>query len=374
MPTTTPDLITQSRRSAVTVSLEPVQNAVYSMVLLSLSDSLSGLDEWVDRTLASMAPDLRHRNKLVSLGLHYAVVPDASWPSVPEYLDHFKDLEPRLLRDRILSAYGQIDMKTERPCTIPDPARKPESLDVDALLANVDTFLAFLGERFSPDHIDEEIESEAHRYLQDPPAMRELIVNHLRYMWEEVLSPEWNRQLPKLQASVTAFQRLDLGGLGRKDAVLRVLGDHAEEQCWKDHLGEVDRVILVPSPHLGPYLGRFEFRKTLWLLFGARTPDSVPSFAPDLSRAEMFTRIAALADDTRLRILKLLADEGEKKSVEIMERLELSQSATSRHLKHLCATSFLNERRCNGAKCYELNGERIDAVLQSIATFLRRNH
>jgi DNA-binding transcriptional ArsR family regulator len=192
-------------------------------------------------------------------------------------------------------------------------------------------------------------------------------------MWEKHLSPEWDRQLPKLQASVTAFQKQDLSRLPRNEAVLQVLGKEAEDQCWKDHLDEASRVVLVPSPHVGPYLGKFAFRKTLWLLFGARIPDSVPSFAPDLSRAEMLTRVAALADDTRLRILKLLADEGERKSSEIMERLELSQSATSRHLKHLCATSFLGERRCNGAKCYQLNGERVDAVLKSIATFLRRD-
>jgi DNA-binding MarR family transcriptional regulator len=53
-----------------------------------------------------------------------------------------------------------------------------------------------------------------------------------------------------------------------------------------------------------------------------------------------------------------------------MERLDLSQSATSRHLKQLSATGYLSERRCNGAKCYALNPERLENTLKAISNFL----
>jgi DNA-binding transcriptional ArsR family regulator len=53
-----------------------------------------------------------------------------------------------------------------------------------------------------------------------------------------------------------------------------------------------------------------------------------------------------------------------------METLDLSQSASSRHLKQLSATGFLSERRCNGAKCYKLNAERLDDTLQAVSVFL----
>jgi DNA-binding MarR family transcriptional regulator len=53
-----------------------------------------------------------------------------------------------------------------------------------------------------------------------------------------------------------------------------------------------------------------------------------------------------------------------------MDQLELSQSAVSRHLKQLSATGYLNERRCEGAKCYKLNPERIEDTLSAIAAFL----
>jgi len=82
------------------------------------------------------------------------------------------------------------------------------------------------------------------------------------------------------------------------------------------------------------------------------------------------TRESLMADDVRLHILKLIAEEGELRSKVIMERLELSQSAASRHLNQLSATGYLIERRCSGAKCYSLNGERVQDTLKAVSAFL----
>ena len=63
----------------------------------------------------------------------------------------------------------------------------------------------------------------------------------------------------------------------------------------------------------------------------------------------------------------------EKKSVyasDIIKQLNLSQSAASRHLTQLSATGYLIERRCEGAKCYQLNFERVEATLHAIWTYL----
>jgi DNA-binding transcriptional ArsR family regulator len=53
-----------------------------------------------------------------------------------------------------------------------------------------------------------------------------------------------------------------------------------------------------------------------------------------------------------------------------MRELDLSQSATSRHLKQLSATGYLIERRCEGAKCYALNEDRVDDTMRAISGFL----
>ncbi|MCZ7544078.1 MAG: metalloregulator ArsR/SmtB family transcription factor [Anaerolineae bacterium] len=89
-----------------------------------------------------------------------------------------------------------------------------------------------------------------------------------------------------------------------------------------------------------------------------------------LSRSDLLVRISALADDTRLRILRLLGDAQELRAQEIMDRLDLSQSAASRHLRQLSATGFVRERREDGAKCYSLNRERVEDTCQALKQFL----
>jgi DNA-binding transcriptional ArsR family regulator len=133
---------------------------------------------------------------------------------------------------------------------------------------------------------------------------------------------------------------------------------------------KAEQVIFVPSAHIGPYPGGFLVGDSMYILFGARLPQGAQVYAPDLSRNEILVRLTTLSDDNRLRILKFVADNGEQRSQEIIEHLDLSQSASSRHLKQLSATGFIIERRCNGAKCYELNPERIDDTLQAVGKFL----
>jgi DNA-binding transcriptional ArsR family regulator len=128
--------------------------------------------------------------------------------------------------------------------------------------------------------------------------------------------------------------------------------------------------ILAPSAHVGPYVGRFCESGTFWVLFGARLPAGSQVHAPDLSRAEIVVRLGALADDNRLRILQAVSEAGELSSQQIMADLGLSQSATSRHLKQLSATGYLSARRCNGAKCYQLDPERLEDTLQAVGSFL----
>jgi DNA-binding transcriptional ArsR family regulator len=369
-----PDFIVGSTILPVSVALEPAQNALNSLLLLDKADQFSGVNEWVTRTAAALTPEQRRKNHLVLFGLYYATVPDYSWPSFPAYVSHLAALNPTILRDRIFNAYAQV-RKDEgcRHCTPPDPTSERVSIDIAPLLKSVDAFLEFLLERFPEESVEPEIESEAHRYLNDPPAMQSLIVSHFQSMWDEILSSEWNRGLPMVQASVDAFRQLDLSSMSKFEATQLVLGrdwGEEKEEHLKLMLEQVERLILVPSTHLGPYFGKFRAGDTLWVLFGARIPEGSQIYAPDLSRAEILIRVNALADDTRLRILKLVSEEGELRSQDIMTRVELSQSAVSRHLGQLSATGYLNERRCEGAKCYILNADRIEDTLCAISLFL----
>ncbi|MEE8306169.1 MAG: hypothetical protein V3R81_02830, partial [Gammaproteobacteria bacterium] len=227
-----PDFIVSPTISPVSVALEPAHSALNSLMLLDQIEKWSGLDEWVTRTAAALTPEQRHTNHLVMMGLHYASVPDRSWSSFPAYVDHLATQDPTTLRDRIFNAYAQrIAGDNCKHCALPDPTDGRMAVDIAPLLASVDAFLEFLMERYPAKSIDSEIESEAHRYLNDPPAMRSLIVSHFRSMWDQVLASEWKRARPMLQASVDAFRQLDLGNMSKLEAARLLLGrDMTEEK------------------------------------------------------------------------------------------------------------------------------------------------
>ncbi len=360
-----PEMIVAPTPASVSVALEPAHSALNDLFLLVKAEIFLDPDEWITRTAAALTPERRRTNYLILIGLHYAIMPQQSWPSFPAYIDHLATQDPVVLRDRVLNAYARIG-----PDRCLDWSGEPQPLDSASLLANVNTFLDFLRARFPAESIDPDIEAEAHRYLNDPPAMQSLIVSHFRYMWEHALAPEWEQVLPMLKATVEAFRPFNLSSLPRLEAAQRVLGPEMIDEKKKLLIERPARIIFAPAAHMGRQrLSKLAAPDTLWIMFGARLPESA-SRATEMSRAELLVRLAALADDTRLRILQIVREAGELRSQDVMAQLDLSQSAASRHLTQLSATGYLDERRCEGAKCYTLNARRIEETLRALAAFL----
>jgi ArsR family transcriptional regulator len=362
MPAPEASFLSPTATAGVSFSLEPAFNALHSLTLLTKADHMSGLDEWVTRTVAALPEDRRYMNHVVLIGVHYAVVPTRSWSSFPLYLEDLARQDPVVLRDRVFDAYFTIGK--EKGMSL-DGLLQPE---VAELLADQKLYFTFLRERFGS--FDEEVEAEAHRLLNDPTRMKETILSHLRYMWTHVMAPEWERVLPLIQSCVDAYRQIDFSGLSNIEAVRQVMEKGPDDWCQKI-VGEADRVVFVPSAHLGPYQGRFFVNRVAYLLFGARQPQGLTSLYPDLSRSELLVRLTALADDSRLRILRLLAQNGEMCSPDIIRQLDLSQSAASRHLQQLSATGYLVERRREGAKCYALGADRVDDTFRALSRFLQ---
>jgi DNA-binding transcriptional ArsR family regulator len=363
MPAPDQDLILSPVRSSIDVGLEPVFNATHSLALLAKSKHIAELGGWVEDTVLAMSALERQRHRLVMIGFFYAVQPEQSWPSFPAYLDHLTAMPPARLRDKLMNAYYNL------PC-FQDTVEPQGEMDLDAILRSADSFLDFLRQRFSDAHLDPEVETHAYAYLVDPPSMHKMITTHLRHMWDTYLSAEWSRVEPMLRDAVLAFEQSDLEHMDRLEALRFVTGQTVDEDHWRPILAKNKPLVFIPSAHVGSFLAKVRLGDALGVIFGARLPEGVSFDAPDLNRAEILTRLGALADDTRLRILRLIADEGEKRSQEIMNRLELSQSATSRHLSQLSASGYLQTRRCEGANCYQINGRRIEDTLHTLSLFL----
>jgi ArsR family transcriptional regulator len=86
-----------------------------------------------------------------------------------------------------------------------------------------------------------------------------------------------------------------------------------------------------------------------------------------IRRPELRARLNVLADETRLRILELLAQQDELLAQDIIAALELSQSSVSRHLKRLVSLGYLYERRGEGAnKTYRLSSFYLDRTSRAL--------
>lgn len=357
-----PDNILLPEVTTMEIRLDPVETFINSMVLLVRSEELSGLNSWVYETAAALTPEKMRDQEVVLVGLHYAVLPNRYWKDVPAYLAGMEKIDPEALRDQVLNFYLDFEC-----CEGPDQEMEA---DQQSLLGDLDFFLAYLRNKFGDESVDPGIEAEAFDLLNDPPRMQSKIVSHLRWMWEEYYREEWDRIKPMLEDAVLAFEEVDFSQMEKEQAANYIIGREIGQEFWERTNPDANQLIFVPSAHNGPYLGGFEYKNAQGIIFGARLPRDTEVDAPDLSRNEITIRLSALADDVRLNILKTIAMHGELRSQEIIERLGLSQSAASRHLKQLSATGYLTERRCSGAKCYTLNKERIQDTMRAVEAFL----
>jgi DNA-binding transcriptional ArsR family regulator len=80
-----------------------------------------------------------------------------------------------------------------------------------------------------------------------------------------------------------------------------------------------------------------------------------------------------LGDPTRLRILALLAHEGELAAGELVDRLGLPQATVSTHLGCLRWCGFVATRRRQRSVLYRLADERVGAMVALAYELLRDN-
>jgi DNA-binding transcriptional ArsR family regulator len=368
MPINQSDIIGQNEKLPdMRVSLEPVYNLIKSLALLTKENLMPGLRDWVIRTKEAMSLEERMRHQLVMIGLFHSFIPDTSWQSFAGYLDHLASSDPEALRDRMLEVYSRCSTDG---CIL-EKTGSLSTAEKARILASEESYLGYLTEHFHDD-IDHDLEAQAYRYAADPPAMKELVVGHLRSMWNRYLEPEWTRVRAMLTESVAAFQALDLSGMSRMEAMKAVTGREPSYPGWEALIRDAHGLVFVPNAHIGPYLGKIVSGSTLMILFGARLPEGMHvDTAPELTRTEIVTHLGALADEGRLRILRMAADAGELRATDVMVALDISQSAASRHLTQLTANGYLIERRREGGKCYSFNPARVAGALGAVSQYLR---
>jgi DNA-binding transcriptional ArsR family regulator len=359
------DFILAPQVKTYEVVLSPFWEALNLVFLLHDYDKYSGINERLVHLAQSISPELLEQNRKVVEGFWGVIKPQKHYSSYLTFVDDLSRQDPVEMRDAALNMLCDYTIKYAKEENItlyrPDPS---------ALLTDFGQYAAYLKHFDKHEEFNLEMLREIHALLNDPPAMKTVVITHLQLMWDELLQDSTDRALPLLQESVTAFKNVDLSGLSGMEASRVVTGRDLSSTHFADMIEAAARVNFVPLSYIAPYVSAFGFGDEVWVLFGARVPEGVKSRSPELSRSEMLVRLNALADDTRLRILELLTGGEELFAQDIMNTLELSQSAASRHLRQLSATGYLTERTKQGAKCYRLNTERAHDMLRALEVFL----
>lgn len=166
---------------------------------------------------------------------------------------------------------------------------------------------------------------------------------------------------PQVLEKEVARQHLRARGRRPEDVVADAM------ECY-DFVYEpgIDSVLLIPSRVIWPYLHVFDHLSTNIVCYPVRASRAVDPTRPP---KELVAFGQALADDRRLRILRVLA-EGELPAQELALRLAMGLTTLLHHLAVLREAGLVNvrgERR----KVYRLRADRVGAMNTRLERFLR---
>jgi DNA-binding transcriptional ArsR family regulator len=201
--------------------------------------------------------------------------------------------------------------------------------------------------------------------FDDPEGLRARMLQLIRRFYDEHYRPDEARRLSSMRRSAEAHAR-DLASDAHDVArgLLKRNASCLDTVCT----GDYETHIFVPSLDVGIYNSCIEYPPLHGLYYPCER-----EFRGAEDDDETVTRLAlvyrALADEQRLRILRLLRD-GELYAQEIVERTGLHQSVVSRHLSFMKAVGLVNARRQNNMKFFSMNSEAGEDLRQAVELLL----
>jgi DNA-binding transcriptional ArsR family regulator len=237
--------------------------------------------------------------------------------------------------------------------------------------------------------------AEAHEGLAEPLAAV-LAGDNSRLPELEALMPDWKREdrigmlrdpdaiaadiVRILRAWLTPFEQIEgrIAAMLERDYDMRVedrrslRGSDLIERTtagirWLGEPG-VKRVILAPSYFSRPY--NFLLGGRDWRFFGYPIADEAVDGVDPISPPQALVRLhRALGDETRLRILKLLAGR-DLYLTEIAQHLELSKPTIKHHLAQLRAAGLVTITESGTVMYYSLRRNRLDDASVELKAFL----
>jgi DNA-binding transcriptional ArsR family regulator len=331
------DLTSRAAERAVQLDPSPIYDLLAALFVVENWGPERGFEverRWVQEARAALGGALRDdlrlfvRERGFLLGL-CAFLAGRRGVGVPEFLKLLAAVPPRELIERLLTA--------------PRAARAAGPLLREALRTRrpqaVAAFLAAYPEEFDA--------SRVRTMVTLPPAeVQHRLVRLLRTFYGKVYLREEPRVAPLLRADVEAKQA-QARTLPPDDLVERATGGIA---VGVDP--EITRIVLAPSFFSRPYNLIAEYPGVRLFVY----PVGLDAAAPEAEARELGRVFKAIGDETRLRILQLLA-EREMYLQEIANRLGVSHVTAIHHLALLRAARLVRVVERSGLKYYRLRPE-----------------
>lgn len=345
----------------VAFATSPLLECVLSLHVLVAPKHHALQHGWV-RQMRTLDPGLKRRIDAFAW-LYRRHLPDLLVPSplgrahqFDEELDRLVALDPQLL----LAAFG-------RPLC--DHGGRPEVLDSPRARAR-------MLER--AEHEGADAPALVRGLVDDPNAFARDFRAFLDDYWAAAFAAEWERVEPVLaDAIVDAGRALASSGiwpvLGKLPGRCRV--DPGRDELLidlpHDHdvvVADENPLLLVPSVYVWPHLHvNCDPPWPLSLVYAA--PSLAREAEPRIPPAELLRILRALGDDTRLRVLKLIA-ERPRTTQELAPLVGLSNAGLSKCLQRLAEAGLIASRRQGYYVVYSLEVARVAVVSAALAEYL----
>lgn len=346
-----------------------VESLIHALVVVMIGPLHEGLDQWVYATYAALPPSLKADMEIGFAFLQisspfyvWAIELPADDPSRRDFSAFVAKVEAFTEKDfqDFLRSGLEAQLRHKLGKTVEKPSLPS--------LQGTETLRALLQkEEIVPyeEYLDLTVD-----LIRDPAGLKDRFVSGITRFWEEFYRVEYERNLLLTEQSMEYHRRQNYSG-DFSTIFTAVTGRGLPEELYEDlgRLQDIKEVIFIPSCYVGPFVTSYELLELhpLVLLFyncrptGTLTREELPL------TESLFPPLKAVADETRLQILSILNGR-ELYAQQIVERMEISQPAVSRHLQLMVAGGILNVRKEESMKYYSVD----EKILNKLADELER--
>ncbi len=356
------DLVQAKPATQTTFKISLLYDLLNTIVLMINASQVEGLDQWIYATQTALPPTLQRDMELPLMLVFKS-------PTLHNQLQALPPDDPIHHEFEALLTWLQTRSEDDFHAFMKDTLQhmSKEHAEISDAMASEDTeaLKACLCEELEEDQVERTL-----TLFRNPANLKAQVISVITRFWEQFYSQAYAICHPIMERSVHYHRQQHYTG-DLPTIFTAVTGRHFPEsyEAYKD----VEQVTFIPSCYIGPYV-------TLYVSETHPVHATVhyncrPTSGPAETRAsdtpaiqDLFPPLKALADETRLQILAFL-NGAEHYAQEIVEHLDISQSAVSRHLRLMISGGVLNVRKEENMKYYTVNEETLRALSAQLQRF-----